>query len=50
MVSIKVRVLNKDNRFGGRNIEVSFGSSSFKTPNRTATHKDYLAASTAGLI
>jgi len=45
MVSIKVSVLNKDNRFGGRNIDVSFGSSSFKTPARTATHRDYFAAS-----
>jgi len=45
MVSIKVKVLNKDNRFGGRNVDVSFGSSSFKTPNRTATHKDYYATS-----
>jgi len=45
MVSINVKVLNKDNRFGGRNIEVSLGSSSFKTPNRTATHKDYYAVS-----
>ena len=45
MVSINVKVLNKDNRFGGRNIDVSFGSSSFKTPNRTATNKDYYAAS-----
>ncbi|MDW7726426.1 MAG: hypothetical protein SCH70_04830 [Candidatus Methanoperedens sp.] len=45
MVSIKVRVLNKDNRFGGRNVDISFGSSSFKTPHRAATHKDYHAAS-----
>jgi hypothetical protein len=45
MVSIKVKVLNKDNQFGGRNIDVSFGSRSFKTPNRTATQKDYNAAS-----
>lgn len=37
MVSIKVKVQNKDNRFGGRNVDISFGSSSFKTPNRTAT-------------
>ncbi len=45
MVSIKVKVLNKDNRFGGRNVDISFGSSSFKTPNRIATNKDYFAAS-----
>jgi hypothetical protein len=45
MVSIKVKVLNKDNRFGGRNIDVSLGSHSFKTPNRIATHKDYLSVS-----
>lgn len=45
MVSIKVKVLNKDNRFGGRNVDISFGSSSFKTPHRAATHKDYHAAS-----
>ena len=45
MVSIKVKVQNKDNRFGGRNVDISFGSSSFKTPNRTATHKDYFAVS-----
>ena len=45
MVSINVKVLNKDNRFGGRNVDISFGSSSFKTPNRTATNKDYYAAS-----
>jgi len=44
MVSIKIKVLNKDNRFGGRNVDISFGSSSFKTPNRNATNKDYLAA------
>lgn len=45
MVSIKVKVLNKDNRFGGRNVDISFGSSSFKTPHRAATNKDYQAAS-----
>jgi len=45
MVSINVKVLNKDNRFGGRNVDISFGSSSFKTPHRAATHKDYYAAS-----
>lgn len=45
MVSIRVKVLNKDNRFGGRNIDVSLGSYSFKTPNRIATHKDYLSVS-----
>lgn len=45
LVSIKVKVLNKDNRFGGRIVDISFGSSSFKTPNRTATHKDFHAAS-----
>ena len=43
MVSIRVKVLNKDNRFGGRNVDISFGSFSFKTPNRTATHKEYNA-------
>lgn len=45
LVSIKVKVLNKDNRFGGRIVDISFGSSSFKTPHRTATHKDYHVAS-----
>jgi hypothetical protein len=45
MASIKVRVLNKDNKYGGRNIDVTFGSSSFETPNRSATQKDYYAAS-----
>jgi hypothetical protein len=45
MVSIGIKVLNKDNRFGGRNVDVSFGSFSFKTPNRTATHKEYNAVS-----
>ncbi|MDY6966590.1 MAG: hypothetical protein SVM80_11620 [Halobacteriota archaeon] len=45
MVTIKVKVLNKDNRFGGRNVDISFGSSSFKTPHRAATQKDYHAAS-----
>jgi hypothetical protein len=45
MVSIRVSVLNKDNRFGGRNIGVSLGSQSFKTPSRLATHKDYLSVS-----
>ncbi len=45
MVSINVKVLNKDNRFGGRNVQISFGSSSFKTPHRAATQKDYNAAS-----
>ncbi len=44
MVSVKVKVLSKDNRFGGRIIDVSIGGSRFKTPNRTATHKDYYAA------
>lgn len=44
MTSFKVKVLNKDNRFGGRIIDVSIGSSSFKTPIRTATHKEYYAA------
>lgn len=37
--------MNKDNRFGGRNLDISFGSSSFKTPHRNATNKDYHAAS-----
>ena len=41
--TIKVSEINKDNQFGGRNIRVSLGSSSFKTPNRTATHKEYNA-------
>lgn len=45
MVSIKVRVENKDNRLGGRNTGISVGSHSFKTPHRTATNKDYHAAS-----
>jgi len=45
LISINVKVLNKDNRFGGRIVDISFGSSSFKTPHRTATHKDYHAAS-----
>ena len=42
---MKVRVLNKDNKYGGRNIDVTFGQSSFETPNRIATQKDYYAAS-----
>lgn len=45
MVSIGIKVLNKDNRFGGRNIDISFGSFSFKTPNRAATQKEYNAVS-----
>lgn len=45
MVSIKVRVLNKDNRSGGRNIDVSIGSHSFKTPIRAATQRDYNSVS-----
>lgn len=45
MPSIKVRVLNKDNKNGGRNIDVTFGSSRFQTPTRIATQKDYYAAS-----
>jgi hypothetical protein len=44
MAPFKVKVLNKDNRFGGRIIDISIGSSSFKTPIRTATHKEYYAA------
>lgn len=44
-MSIKVKVLNKDNRFGGRNIDVSLGSMSFKTPYRVPTQKDFYAAS-----
>jgi len=45
LTSIKVSDLNKDNHFGGRNITVSLGSSSFRTPTKTATQKDYHAAS-----
>lgn len=45
MISIKAKATNKDNLFGGRNIEVSFGSSSFKTPHRVPTQKDFYAAS-----
>ena len=41
--TIKVSDVNKDNQFGGRNINVSLGSTHFKTPNRTATHKEYNA-------
>jgi hypothetical protein len=44
MGSIRVKVMNKDNHFGGRIVDVSFGESHFRTPNRTATHKDYYAA------
>jgi len=45
LTSIKISKLNKDNNFGGRNITVSLGSSSFRTPIKTATQKDYHAAS-----
>jgi hypothetical protein len=45
LTSIKISELNKDNNFGGRNITVSLGSSSFRTPIKTATQKDYHAAS-----
>ncbi len=45
MKSVKVRVLNKDNRYGGRNIHVTLGPSSFDTPNRVATQKDYYSVS-----
>lgn len=44
MTSFNVKVLNKDNRFGGRIIDVTIGSTGFKTPIRTATHKEYYAA------
>jgi len=37
MTTIKVSDINKDNQFGGRNVNISLGQSSFKTPNRTAT-------------
>ena len=46
MVTIKVSNINKDNQFGGRNVNVSLGQSSFKTPNRTATFKEYNYAGT----
>jgi hypothetical protein len=45
LTTIKVSNLNKDNTFGGRNITVSLGPSSFRTPIKTATQKDYHAAS-----
>jgi len=39
--TIKVSEVNKDNQFGGRNIHVSLGHTSFRTPSRTAIHKEY---------
>ncbi len=45
MVSIRTRVSNSDNLNGGRNVEVSLGSFSLKSPFRTPTNKDYKAAS-----
>lgn len=43
-MKIRVRVKNKDNRFGGRNIEINFGDDSLKTPYRAANQKDFNAA------
>jgi len=45
ILRVKVTVKNKDNKFGGRNIDISFGASSLKTPYRAANQKDFLAAS-----
>jgi len=40
-ISIKIGDVKHDNQFGGRTTNISLGSNSFKTPNRTATNKEY---------
>lgn len=45
LTSIKVSVLNKDNKYGGRNVNIQVNSTSFSTPTRSATNRDYSAAS-----